>query len=193
MRRSTAPSRSQRGNCSQPECPGFFSILKGSNSLSKLISTFGWKSGTWYNHVSRGSGQQKSRKWMDTYIVAGIKPLWHQLINLPECAYEAGTHGERGDIIWFGEGPVVGGKGPSKRTLPQCDDKVDTPEKSHSVVDLQVEQIPLEETLFVVFDENAAGWGAAWIIWWVEVLRRGDRRRNEWIVFGDWTRYIYCF
>lgn len=99
-------------------------------------------------------------------------------INLPEWTYEASTQGERGDIIWFGEGPVVGGKGPSKRTMPQGDDKVDTPEKSHSVVDLQVEQIPLEETLFVVFDENAAGWGAAWIIWWVEVLRGGDRRRN---------------
>lgn len=122
---------------------------------------------------------------MDTCIVCvGIKPMWHQLMNLPEWAHEASAQREHGDVVWFGEGPVVGGKGPCECALPQGDDKVDTPEKGHSVVDLQVEQIPLEETLIIVFDENTACWGAAWKIWRGEVLRRRDRRRKEWM-YGE--------
>lgn len=76
--------------------------------------------------------------------------------TIPECTYKAPKHREHGDIIWFGEGPVVGGKGPCERTVSQGDDEVDTPEKSHHVVDLQVEEVPLEETLVIVFDEDAA-------------------------------------
>lgn len=100
--------------------------------------------------------------------------MWQQLIDLPEWAYKASRHGEHGDIAWFVEGPVVGGKGPRQCTMPQGDDEVDTPEKSHRVVDLQVEEVPLKETLVVVFDKDAAGWGAAWVIWWGEVLRGGE-------------------
>lgn len=54
--------------------------------------------------------------------------------------------------------------------MPQGDDEVDAPEKSHHVVDLQVEEVPLEETLVVVLDEDAAGRGAAWVIGRGEVL-----------------------
>lgn len=57
-------------------------------------------------------------------------------MNVPEWSYEAGTQGKGGNVIWFGEGPVVGGKGPRQRALPQGDDEVDTPEESHGVVDL---------------------------------------------------------
>lgn len=83
---------------------------------------------------------------------------------VPECANKAGTQGKHGDIFRFGEGPVVGGKGPRQRTLPQGNDEVDTPEKSYHVVDLQVEEVPLEKTLVVVSDKDAAGRGAAWVI-----------------------------
>lgn len=100
--------------------------------------------------------------------------MWQQLINLPEWACKASRQGKRGDVIWFGEGPVVGGKCPCQGALPQGDDEVDTPEKSHHVVDLQVEEVPLEDTLVIVFDEDAAGRGAAWVIWRVEVLRGGN-------------------
>ena len=55
------------------------------------------------------------------------------------------------------EGPVVGSEGPCQRALPQGEDKVGTPEESHGIVDLQVEEVPLEETLVVVFDEDTAG------------------------------------
>lgn len=41
--------------------------------------------------------------------------------------------------------------------MSQGDDEVDTPEKSHHVVDLQVEEVPLKETFVVVFDKDAAG------------------------------------
>lgn len=103
--------------------------------------------------------------------------MWQQLINLPEWAYEARREGKHGDVVWLGEGPVVGGEGPRQRALPQGDDEVHAPEESHNVVDLQVEEVPLEETLVVVFDEDAAGWGAAWVFWWVEVLR-GDGKMS---------------
>lgn len=99
--------------------------------------------------------------------------MWRQLINLPECAYEARRQWEHGNVSWFGEGPVVRGEGPRQRTLAQGDDEVDTPEKSHGVVDLQIEDVPLEETFVVVFDEDAAGWWAVRVSWWGEVLRGG--------------------
>lgn len=41
--------------------------------------------------------------------------------------------------------------------MSQGNDKVDTPEKSHHIVDLQVEEVPLKKTLVVVFDKDAAG------------------------------------
>lgn len=57
----------------------------------------------------------------------------------------------------FGKRPVVGRKCPSKSALAQGDHEINTPEESENVVELQVEQVPLEQTLIVVFDENTAG------------------------------------
>ena len=82
------------------------------------------------------------------------------VINPPEGAYKAAGQRKRGDITRFAEGPVVGGEGPRQRTLPQGYDKVDTPEESNGVVDLQVEEVSLEQTFFVVIYEDAAGCGA---------------------------------
>jgi len=98
--------------------------------------------------------------------------------DLPERAQEARAQGKRGDVVRLGEGPVVGGEGPRQRALPQGDDEVDAPEERHGVVDLQVEEVPLEQTLVVVLDEDAAGKGAARVVRRGEVLRRG-RRENE--------------
>uniref|UniRef100_A0A4W4FG51 Uncharacterized protein n=1 Tax=Electrophorus electricus TaxID=8005 RepID=A0A4W4FG51_ELEEL len=39
------------------------------------------------------------------------------------------TDGACWDVIWFGEGPVVGGKSPCQGDLAQCHYKVGTPEK----------------------------------------------------------------
>lgn len=83
-----------------------------------------------------------------------------RLVDQPEGADEAGRHREGGDVVRFGEGPVVGGKGPRQRALTQGDDKVDAPEESHGIVDLEVEEVPQEEALVVVLEEYAAGRGA---------------------------------
>lgn len=77
-------------------------------------------------------------------------------VYVPERANEARRQRERRNVVWFGVGPVVGGEGARQRALPQGDDEVDAPEKSHDVVDLQVEEVPLEETLVVVLEEDAA-------------------------------------
>uniref|UniRef100_A0A8C7X0L9 Uncharacterized protein n=1 Tax=Oryzias sinensis TaxID=183150 RepID=A0A8C7X0L9_9TELE len=61
------------------------------------------------------------------------------------------------DVARLVEGPVVGGEGARQRALPQGNDKVDAPEKSDGVVDLQVEEVPLEEPLLIVGDEDAPG------------------------------------
>lgn len=76
-------------------------------------------------------------------ICTNVTTPIQQSVNPPERTHKATTHRERGDIIWLGEGPVVGGEGPGQRTLSEGDDKVDTPEKSHHVVDLQIEDVPL--------------------------------------------------
>uniref|UniRef100_A0A669DMQ3 Uncharacterized protein n=1 Tax=Oreochromis niloticus TaxID=8128 RepID=A0A669DMQ3_ORENI len=47
---------------------------------------------------------------------------------------------EHGDVRRFFEGPVVGGERSSQRALSKSNDKVDTPEKSHRIVDLQAHQ-----------------------------------------------------
>ena len=136
----------------------------------------------WDNQVIRRIGQ-------DSFENGGLYVMCRQHVNLPEGAYKAAAHWEHGDIVWFTEGPVVGGEGPGQRALPQGDDEVHTPEKSHGVVDLQIEEVPLQETLVVVLDEDAAGWGAAWVIWRGEVLRAGDGKVNnsELLSEGDWT------
>lgn len=77
--------------------------------------------------------------------------------NLPEGANEARTYGERGDVLWFGKRPVVGRERPGKSALAQGNDKINTPEERHNVVELQVKQVPLEQALIVVFDENTPG------------------------------------
>lgn len=105
---------------------------------------------------------------------SSLKPLQsvvpQQLFDQPEGANEAGSHGEGGDVVRFGEGPVVGGKGPRQRALSQGNDKVDAPEESHGVVDLQVEEVPQEEALVIVLEEYAAGRGAIGVIRGVEGL-----------------------
>uniref|UniRef100_H2RX44 Uncharacterized protein n=1 Tax=Takifugu rubripes TaxID=31033 RepID=H2RX44_TAKRU len=76
-------------------------------------------------------------------------------------ANEAGTYGERGDVVWFGKRPVVGRERPGEGALAQGNDKISTPEEGHHVVDLQVKQVPLEQALIIVFDENTPGlWGS---------------------------------
>lgn len=77
--------------------------------------------------------------------------------NLPECTTEASTYGECGYIIWLGKSPVVGRECPSKSTLPQGNDEINAPEESYNVVELQVKQVPLEQPLIIVLDENTAG------------------------------------
>lgn len=91
-------------------------------------------------------------------------PETDMIIHLPECACKGTEHREHGDIVWFVEGPVVGGKGAGKRTLPQCNDKIDTPKKGHYIIDLQVDQVPLQETLAGVFEEDTACRRAVWVI-----------------------------
>lgn len=98
-------------------------------------------------------------------------PCFCFLPSSPDGAHEAGAQREHGDVARFGEGPVVGGEGPRQRALPQSDDEVGAPQKSDGVVDLQVEEVPLEEALLVVIDEDAAGGRAAWIRRGVERLR----------------------
>lgn len=93
------------------------------------------------------------------------------LSDQPEGADEAAGHREGGDVVGFGEGPVVGGKGPRQRALSQGDDEVDAPEESHGIVELQVEEVPQEEALVVVLEEDAAGTGATGDIRWVEGLK----------------------
>lgn len=110
--------------------------------------------------------------------------------HLPECTYKAATNREHGDVTWFGEGPVVGGKGPCERTVSQGNDKIDTPEKSHHIVDLQIEEVPLEKTLVVVFDKDAARWGATGVISRSEVLWRTNREKKVWRVYDSCNDYI---
>lgn len=105
--------------------------------------------------------------------------MQQQSVNSPECTHKSSRHREHGDVIWFGEGPVVGGEGPGQRALPEGNDEVDTPKKSHRIVDLQIEDVPLQQTLIVVLDEDAAGWRASWVICWVEVLGGGDGKVGD--------------
>lgn len=101
-----------------------------------------------------------------------------QLSDQPEGADEAAGHREGGDVVRFGEGPVIGGKGPRQRALSQGDDEVDAPEESHSVVDLQVEEVPQEEALVIVLEEDAAGIGATGEIGGVECLKERKEKMN---------------
>lgn len=79
------------------------------------------------------------------------------LRHIPEGTHEAAGDRKHRDVARLVEGPVVGGEGARQRALPQGNDKVDAPEKSDGVVDLQVEEVPLEEPLLIVCDEDAPG------------------------------------
>lgn len=54
------------------------------------------------------------------------------------------------------EGPVVGGEGSCERALSQSDDEVGAPQEAHHVIQLQVKEVPLEQTLRVVLYKGAA-------------------------------------
>lgn len=76
-------------------------------------------------------------------------------MSLPQCADEGLGEREGGDVSRLAEGPVVRGERPSQGALSQGQHKVDTPEEGHHVVDLQVEQVPLQQALCVVLDKDA--------------------------------------
>uniref|UniRef100_A0A3Q2XY69 Uncharacterized protein n=1 Tax=Hippocampus comes TaxID=109280 RepID=A0A3Q2XY69_HIPCM len=82
---------------------------------------------------------------------------------VPEIIYGTGQGGH-GDVVRFVESPVVGGKGA---------------EKSQHVVDLKVEQVPLEEALRVVFDKDACSGGAGRVIGCLEGLQEKEERRIQ--------------
>lgn len=74
----------------------------------------------------------------------------------PQRPHEGGDQRACWDVGGFVEAPIVGGEGSGQRALTQSDDEVDAPQEAHHIVQLQVKEVPLEQTLRVVLYKQAA-------------------------------------
>ncbi len=75
---------------------------------------------------------------------------------LPQRSHEGLDQRECWDICRLAEGPVVRTEGSGECTVTQSDDEVHAPQERNHVIDLQVKEVLLEQTLLVIVNEDAA-------------------------------------
>uniref|UniRef100_A0A8C1MA74 Uncharacterized protein n=1 Tax=Cyprinus carpio TaxID=7962 RepID=A0A8C1MA74_CYPCA len=75
---------------------------------------------------------------------------------LPQRSHEGLDQRECWDICRFAEGPVIRAECSGECAVTQSDDEVDAPQERKHVIDLQVKEVPLEQTLCVIVNEDAA-------------------------------------
>uniref|UniRef100_A0A673G5L1 Uncharacterized protein n=1 Tax=Sinocyclocheilus rhinocerous TaxID=307959 RepID=A0A673G5L1_9TELE len=75
---------------------------------------------------------------------------------LPQRSHEGLDQRECWDICRFAEGPVIRAEGSGERAVTQSDDEVHAPQERNHIIDLQVKEVPLEQTLLVIVNEDAA-------------------------------------
>uniref|UniRef100_A0A9J8C2F5 Uncharacterized protein n=1 Tax=Cyprinus carpio carpio TaxID=630221 RepID=A0A9J8C2F5_CYPCA len=75
---------------------------------------------------------------------------------LPQRSHEGLDQRECWDICRFAEGPVIRAECSGECAVTQSDDEVHAPQERKHVIDLQVKEVPLEQTLRVIVNEDAA-------------------------------------
>ncbi len=91
---------------------------------------------------------------------------------LPQRSHEGLDQGECWDVCRFAEGPVIRTEGSGEGAVTQSDDEVHAPQERNHVIDLQVKEVPLEQTLLVIVNEDAARRRTRGILCTVEHLWR---------------------